>query len=105
MSFVLSPHASVDIGTTKMMTHYLEKNEKLSVWDICEIEKGPTDSIDGYKELHSIDGAEQWEAAKLALLRQRQILFTEMRHICQHPSVRQRPQNPVHCVRLLKVDN
>ncbi|VDK59780.1 unnamed protein product [Cylicostephanus goldi] len=57
-----------------MLTHYLEKNEKLSVWDICDIEKGPEESIDGYKELHSTEGAEQWDSAKNAVIRQQQVI-------------------------------
>ncbi|CAD6196741.1 unnamed protein product [Caenorhabditis auriculariae] len=64
--FVFTSHGYVDIAGGKVLTHYLEKNEKLSVWEIVDREKGPTDSIDGYKELHSEDGAVEWMEASNA---------------------------------------
>ncbi|ETN68594.1 heme NO binding associated [Necator americanus] len=78
--FKFQQHQTVEVGNIKMLTHFLEKNEKLSVWEISDIEKGfsfyvgPTDSIDGYKELHSAEGAELWESAKNVVLRKQQVI-------------------------------
>ncbi|KAK6750723.1 hypothetical protein RB195_002598 [Necator americanus] len=84
--FKFQQHQTVEVGNIKMLTHFLEKNEKLSVWEISDIEKEgkerkspvriedrPTDSIDGYKELHSAEGAELWESAKNVVLRKQQM--------------------------------
>ena len=37
--FVFMSHGYIDTGTSKVLTHFLEKNEKLSVWDIVGKEK------------------------------------------------------------------
>ncbi|PAV56305.1 hypothetical protein WR25_15723 [Diploscapter pachys] len=72
--FVFMSHGYIDTGISKVLTHFLEKNEKLSVWDIIGKEKSAEDSIDGYKELHSTDGAIEWEAAKTAAIRAQSVI-------------------------------
>lgn len=85
----------------KMLTHFLEKNEKLSVWEILGIEKGtllwpapahmcmlaalePSRSIDGYKELHNIEGADVWEKARADVHRQ-QMVRRNIPFLCPSP--------------------
>ncbi|KIH57519.1 hypothetical protein ANCDUO_12289 [Ancylostoma duodenale] len=73
-NFTFTQHAVFEVGSTKVLTHFLEKNEKLSLWEICDVEKGPADSIDGYRELHNTEGAELWDSSKRAVLRQQQVI-------------------------------
>lgn len=78
----------MDTGVHKTLTHYLEKNEQKSAWDIIDREKGkhflshskrvqhlsaPEQSIDGYKELHSKEGAPQWEAITMEAQKQQEV--------------------------------
>ncbi|EYB86139.1 hypothetical protein Y032_0285g1364 [Ancylostoma ceylanicum] len=72
--FIFTQYNVFEVGSTKVLTHFLEKNEKLSVWEICDIEKGPADSIDGYRELHNTEGAELWDSSRRAVLRQQQVI-------------------------------
>uniref|UniRef100_A0A0N4WIY8 guanylate cyclase n=1 Tax=Haemonchus placei TaxID=6290 RepID=A0A0N4WIY8_HAEPC len=58
--FVFRQHQPIECGPLKMLTHFLEKNEKLSVWEIAGVEKA-TQSIDGYKELHCTESDDPWE--------------------------------------------
>ncbi|WKY06480.1 hypothetical protein Q1695_006573 [Nippostrongylus brasiliensis] len=73
-SFVFQQHQPVECGTMKMLTHFVEKNEKLSMWEIADVEKEASQSIDGYKELHSTEGADVWEKARADVTRQQQII-------------------------------
>lgn len=73
-SFVFLQNQPVECGSMKMLTHFLEKNEKLSVWEILGIEKEPSRSIDGYKELHNIEGADVWEKARADVHRQQMVI-------------------------------
>ena len=84
--FVFTSKGYVDTGVHKTLTHYLERNEKASVWEIVEIDKGgfivgsfmrekETDAgvestIDGYKELHSAEGSDEWETVKSDAVKQ-----------------------------------
>ncbi|GMS96109.1 hypothetical protein PENTCL1PPCAC_18284, partial [Pristionchus entomophagus] len=72
--FVFSSKGYVDTGLHKTLTHYLERNEQMSAWDIVDREKGTEQSIDGYKELHSKDGAPQWEAITLEAQKQQEVI-------------------------------
>ncbi|CAJ0568805.1 unnamed protein product, partial [Mesorhabditis spiculigera] len=62
--FVFASKGYVDIGTMKMLTHYLERNEKMSAWEITDRPKGEEQTIDGYRELHTDEGAREWEEAR-----------------------------------------
>ncbi|PIO61482.1 adenylate/guanylate cyclase catalytic domain protein, partial [Teladorsagia circumcincta] len=70
--FVFRQHQPIECGSMKMLTHFLEKNEKLSVWEIVGIEKDPTQSIDGYKELSDTETDEVWEKVKANVTRKQQ---------------------------------
>ncbi|GMT25016.1 hypothetical protein PFISCL1PPCAC_16313, partial [Pristionchus fissidentatus] len=72
--FVFSSKGYVDTGTHKTLTHYLEKNEQKSAWDIVDREKGAEQSIDGYKELHSKEGGEQWETITSEAQKQQEVI-------------------------------
>ncbi|VDL69926.1 unnamed protein product [Nippostrongylus brasiliensis] len=76
-SFVFQQHQPVECGTMKMLTHFVEKNEKLSMWEIADVEKEASQSIDGYKELHSTEGADVWEKARADVTRQQQVSFCD----------------------------
>ncbi|KAK6014101.1 hypothetical protein OSTOST_20549, partial [Ostertagia ostertagi] len=72
--FVFRQHQPIECGSMKMLTHFLEKNEKLSVWEIVGIEKDPTQSIDGYKELSDTETDEVWEKVKANVTRKQQVI-------------------------------
>lgn len=72
--FVFESHGYVDMLGGKILTHFLERNEKLSMWDIVDREKGNMHSIDGYKELHSIAGSEIWQDANATALRAQSVI-------------------------------
>ncbi|ULT97859.1 hypothetical protein L3Y34_005594 [Caenorhabditis briggsae] len=67
--FVFNANGYLELATGKVLTHFLEKNEKCSVWDIVDREKATNDSIDGYRELHSDNGTVEWQEATAAAFR------------------------------------
>uniref|UniRef100_A0A8R1DF08 Guanylate cyclase domain-containing protein n=1 Tax=Caenorhabditis japonica TaxID=281687 RepID=A0A8R1DF08_CAEJA len=67
--FVFNPNGYIELPSGKILTHFLEKNEKSSVWDIVDRNKETNDSIDGYRELHSNDGDTEWHEATAAAYR------------------------------------
>lgn len=83
--FVFTSAGFLEAGTHKILTHYLEKNEQASAWDLIHEQKGrppprrvstgsgANNTIDGYKELHSEDGAVEWEEARAAAIRQQNV--------------------------------
>ncbi|KAK5964970.1 Adenylate/guanylate cyclase catalytic domain protein, partial [Trichostrongylus colubriformis] len=73
--FIFRQYLPIECGTMKMLTHFLEKNEKLSVWEIAGVEKEPTQSIDGYKELNDTEHDAEWERAKATIVRKQQVIF------------------------------
>ncbi|CAJ0931045.1 unnamed protein product, partial [Mesorhabditis belari] len=62
--FIFTSKGYIDIGAIKLLTHYLERNEKMSAWEITERQKGEEQTIDGYREVHSEDGTREWEEAQ-----------------------------------------
>lgn len=67
--FHFNANGYIDLPSGKMLTHFLEKNEKSSVWDIVDRDKATNDSIDGYRELHSEEGVSEWQEATAAAYR------------------------------------
>ncbi|CCD68037.1 Soluble guanylate cyclase gcy-37 [Caenorhabditis elegans] len=67
--FVFNANGYLELQSGKVLTHFLEKNEKCSVWDIVDRDKATNDSIDGYRELHSDNGTEEWQEATVAAYR------------------------------------
>uniref|UniRef100_A0A7I5EBN4 guanylate cyclase n=1 Tax=Haemonchus contortus TaxID=6289 RepID=A0A7I5EBN4_HAECO len=72
--FVFRQHQPIECGPLKMLTHFLEKNEKLSVWEIAGVEKEATQSIDGYKELNSTESDDPWEKMRTNVARKLQVI-------------------------------
>ncbi|CAI5448932.1 unnamed protein product [Caenorhabditis angaria] len=67
--FVFTSNGYTDLPSGKVLTHFLDKNEKMSIYDIVEREKTSAESIDGYRELHSDDGHEEWNEATVSAYR------------------------------------
>nr|CDJ83578.1 Haem NO binding and Haem NO binding associated and Adenylyl cyclase class-3 4 guanylyl cyclase domain containing protein [Haemonchus contortus] len=72
--FVFRQHQPIECGPLKMLTHFLEKNEKLSIWEIAGVEKEATQSIDGYKELNSTESDDPWEKMRTNVARKLQVI-------------------------------
>ncbi|CAI4223791.1 unnamed protein product [Auanema sp. JU1783] len=72
--FIFTPAGCLDSSNSKIFTHYLEKNEKLSAWDLIDKEKNEHQTIDGYKELHCDADGPAWEHARIAAVKQQKIV-------------------------------
>ncbi|KJH40875.1 hypothetical protein DICVIV_13162 [Dictyocaulus viviparus] len=73
-TFVFEKYQSLECGMMNIQTHILLKNAHLSVWEIADAIKGADESIDGYKELHKMEGATMWEKIRIDVARQRQVI-------------------------------
>nr|CAD2171960.1 unnamed protein product [Meloidogyne enterolobii] len=53
-SFLFTERGNIEMkGKGMMRTNFLERNDRKSVWEICDRPRQAHQSIDGYQELHS----------------------------------------------------